>query len=55
MTGDTPYQVLDKIVDISRENENVEYLDWDIYDIPHHCSYTGLNEKGEKDVPRLLT
>ena len=54
MTGDTPYQVLDKIVDISRENENVEYLDWDIYDIPHHCSYTGLNEKGEKDVRVLV-
>lgn len=54
ITGDTPYQVLDKIVDISRTNDNEEYLTWDIYDIPHHCSYTGLNEKGEKDV-RIIT
>ena len=30
------------------------YLAWDVYDIPHHCSYTGLNEKGEKEV-RVLT
>lgn len=54
ITGDTPYQVLDKIVDISKDNDNESCLAWDIYDIPHHCSYTGLNEKGEKDV-RVLT
>lgn len=54
ITGDTPYQVLDKIVDISKANDNESYLAWDIYDIPHHCSRTGLNEKGEKDV-RVLT
>lgn len=54
MTGDTPYQVLDKIVDISKVNKNEEYLSWDLYDIPHHCSHTGLNEKGEKDT-RIIT
>lgn len=54
ITGDTPYQVLDKIVDISKSNGNESYLAWDVYDIPHHCSYTGLNEKGEKEV-RVLT
>ena len=54
ITGDSPYQVLDKIVDISQTNENEGYLIWDIYDIPHHCSYTGLNEKGEKDVRIII-
>lgn len=54
ITGDTPYQVLDKIVEISQSNDNEAYLTWDIYDIPHHCSHTGLNEKGEKDV-RIIT
>lgn len=54
ITGDTPYQVLDKIVDISQTNSNESFLAWDIYDIPHHCSYTGLNEKGEKAV-RIIT
>lgn len=53
ITGDTPYQVLDKIVDISKANDNESYLAWDIYDIPHHCSYTGLNEKSDKDVSVL--
>jgi hypothetical protein len=53
ITGDTPYQVLDKIVDISQTNGNEEYLCWDIYDIPHHCSHTGLNKK-DQDV-KVLT
>lgn len=54
LTGDTNYKVLDKIVDLSKANNNEEYLSWDIYDIPHHCSHTGLNEKGEKDT-RIIT
>lgn len=53
LTGDTPYTVLDKIVDISKNNNNEEYLLWDLYDIPHHCSYTGLNEKNEKEPYRI--
>lgn len=54
ITGDTPYAVLDKIVDITKENKNEDKLVWDIYDIPHHCSHTGLNEKDEKDT-RIIT
>lgn len=53
MTGDTTYTVLDKIVDISKSKGNEEYLKWDIYDIPHHCSYTGLNEKDENETYRI--
>ena len=45
ITGDTPYKVLEKIVDMSKLNDNEKYLKWDIYDIPHHCSYTGLAEE----------
>lgn len=52
MTGDTPYTVLDKIVDISKSNDNDSYLIWDIYDIPHHCSRTGLSDE-TKDVYRI--
>jgi len=54
ITGDTPYSVLDKIVEISQEQENDDRLVWDIYDIPHHCSHTGLNEKEEKNT-RIMT
>ena len=49
ITGDVPYSVLDKIVDISKCNGNEEYLKWNVYDIPHHCSYTGLNEKDDEE------
>jgi ribonuclease BN (tRNA processing enzyme) len=49
ITGDTPHQILDKIVERSENGGNEDYLYWDIYDIPHHCSHTGLsNERGEK-------
>jgi len=53
MTGDTPHTVLEKIVDISKSKNNEDYLNWDIYDIPHHCSYTGLSDdKGDwKTIP----
>ena len=61
ITGDTPHDVLDKIVKRSEFSGNADYLKWDLYDIPHHCSYTGLSdEKGEditepsEDIKRLL-
>jgi len=61
ITGDTPHSVLAKIANRSENNGNKEYLYWDIYDIPHHCSYTGLSgEKGDyrttptDEVKRLL-
>ena len=61
ITGDTPHDVLDKIVERSESSGNADYLKWDLYDIPHHCSYTGLSdEKGEditepsEDIKRLL-
>lgn len=44
ITGDTPHNVLDKIVDRSETQNNADYLKWDLYDIPHHCSYTGLSD-----------
>lgn len=62
ITGDAPHSVLEKIVTRSEENGNSGYLYWDIYDIPHHCSYTGLsNEKGDywttptEEVKKLLS
>ena len=62
ITGDIPHEILEKIVNRSEANRNTEYLKWDIYDIPHHCSYTGLSdEKGEywttptNEVKKLLS
>lgn len=55
ITGDTPYTVLDKIIEKTKKNNNEERLLWDIYDIPHHCSYTGLNEKTDSDTEIIPT
>lgn len=46
--GDTDYEVLADIVNITKAHKNEQRLQWDIYDIPHHCSYLALNnEKGD--------
>lgn len=46
--GDTDWETLTEIVDITKYHGREERLKWDIYDIPHHCSYLALNsEKGE--------
>ena len=42
ITGDTPYDVLGEIVQITCSKNRENYLQWDLYDVPHHCSDTGL-------------
>ena len=53
LTGDITYEELERIVRISRRNKNDHRLAWDIYKIPHHCSYKALaKDKGtEKTKP----
>jgi hypothetical protein len=47
--GDSEHGVLDDIVAISKYHKNDDRLDWDLYNIPHHCSYLALGpDKGEK-------
>lgn len=62
ITGDTSHEILDKIVERSENGGNENYLYWDIYDVPHHCSHTGLaDERGDKitetsdNIKRLLS
>ena len=50
ITGDTPHDVLDKIVKRSESSGNADNLKWDLYDIPHHCSYTGLSDEKGEDI-----
>ena len=53
LTADITYEELERIVRITRGKKNDQRLTWDIYKIPHHCSYASLsNEKGkEKTTP----
>ena len=47
--GDTTHEVLDDIIEISGCYGNNDRLNWDILNIPHHCSYKALSdEKGDK-------
>lgn len=49
--GDTTADVLEKIVSITKYHERDDRLNWDLYNIPHHCSYLALsNEKGENET-----
>lgn len=48
LTADAPHEVLTEIVQITKRHGNDSRLEWDIYNVPHHCSYLSLgSEKGE--------
>lgn len=46
--GDATSEELEEIVETTRFHKNEDRLDWDLYNIPHHCSYLSLNEHGQK-------
>jgi hypothetical protein len=49
--GDSEHEVLDDIVGITKYKKNTDRLAWDIFNIPHHCSYLALsNEKDDKET-----
>lgn len=51
MVGDSTWEVLDDIVSITKAKGRQERLQWDIYNVPHHCSYLALGpEKGKTET-----
>lgn len=52
--GDATWESLGDIVDTTKYHDNMGRLAWDIYNIPHHCSYLALSDdKGDKKtVPK---
>lgn len=49
--GDSEYEVLEDIVKISEAHGRGHRLDWDLFNIPHHCSYKALGpEKGDHET-----
>nr|VFK19370.1 MAG: hypothetical protein BECKLFY1418C_GA0070996_10577 [Candidatus Kentron sp. LFY] len=49
--GDSTWEVLEDIVEITKKHKNEDRLAWDLYNIPHHCSYKALSdEKGETET-----
>jgi len=46
--GDSTWSVLEDIVNATKAHQNMDRLAWNIYNIPHHCSYLALSDdKGE--------
>jgi len=52
-SADVTYEELGEIVDITRFHKNDDRLHWNVYKLPHHCSYTAIGpEKGrDKTLP----
>ena len=49
--GDTEWSVLEDIVKTTKDHGNDDRLEWDLYNIPHHCSYLALSdEKGNTET-----
>lgn len=46
--GDATWEDLEDIVRTTKYHKNDDRLAWDLYNIPHHCSYLALNEEGQK-------
>jgi hypothetical protein len=49
--GDSEHGVLEDIVRITEYHKHMDRLAWDLFNIPHHCSYLALGpEKGETET-----
>lgn len=55
--ADADHEILTAIVQVTRVKKRESRLEWDVFKLPHHCSYTALApEKGEdktKPVPQV--
>lgn len=54
--GDATWESLEEIVDITQKHGNEDRLSWNLYNIPHHCSYLALGDKkgDSKTEPKPL-
>ncbi|MBX3672647.1 MAG: hypothetical protein KF776_06700 [Burkholderiales bacterium] len=54
--GDATWEDIEDIVRTTRWHKNDDRLRWDLFNIPHHCSYLGLSDdKGAQEtVPKPL-
>ncbi|MGB7292121.1 MAG: hypothetical protein WBD99_08115 [Thermodesulfobacteriota bacterium] len=53
LIGDSTHDALANVVNITKYHHREERLEWDIYDIPHHCSYLALSDekRAKKTIP----
>lgn len=55
-SGDSTWETLEEIIEATKYHENIDRLAWDIYGLPHHCSYKTLSDdKGDTEtIPKPL-
>ena len=50
-SGDSKWEVLEEIIEATKYHKNIDRLAWDIYSLPHHCSYRTLSDdKGDTET-----
>jgi len=47
--ADVDHEVLAEIVNITKFHKNDDRLHWNVYKLPHHCSYTSIGREKGKD------
>jgi len=51
-SGDAKHQTWIDVVDITKAKQNNDRLHWNVYKLPHHCSYTAIGpEKSTQNNP----
>lgn len=48
--GDSKYDVLEDIVSTTKFHKNMDRLNWDLLNVPHHCSYLALSDVKGSDI-----
>jgi hypothetical protein len=49
LSADADHEILTAIVEVTRYKKNESRLEWDIFKLPHHCSYLALGPDRGKD------
>jgi hypothetical protein len=50
LSADTTCEILSEMVEVTKYHENEARLAWDVFKLPHHCSYCSLSEDKGKDI-----
>lgn len=51
LSADTSHDILSELVETTQAHNNEERLGWDVFKLPHHCSYKSLSaEKGTDET-----
>ena len=50
LSGDVPHEELSRIVTATKRHSNEDRLEWDIFKVPHHCSYLSLGPEKGADI-----